>query len=102
MSGPADADARAMLARFGLASAPAESLGNRGGFSGARLWRVRTERGDLCLKAWPPAGMSPRFHAGMADLVGCARGAGLAFVPVVRATPDGLTCIEFADRFWGL
>lgn len=102
MSGPTDTDARAVLARFGLAGAPAEPLGNRGGFSGARLWRVRTEWGDLCLKAWPPGHMSPRFHAGTADLIRFARDAGLAFVPVVRPAPDGLTCIQYVDRFWDL
>ena len=34
-------------------------LGNRGGFSGASLWRVETESGHFCLKAWPLSGPTP-------------------------------------------
>lgn len=30
-----------------------ESLGCAGGFSGARLWRIRTARDSLCLRRWP-------------------------------------------------
>ena len=30
-----------------------ESLGNAGGFSGARLWRIDSEFGQLCLRRWP-------------------------------------------------
>jgi homoserine kinase type II len=102
MSGPTDADVRIVLQRFGLAAASAEPLGNRGGFSGARLWRIHTGRGDSCLKAWPPGSMSPRYHVGIADLVRCARDAGLTFVPLLKPTPEGLSCVEFADRFWDL
>ena len=32
------------------------SLGNHGGFSGARLWRLDTAGGSYCLKAWPADG----------------------------------------------
>jgi Ser/Thr protein kinase RdoA (MazF antagonist) len=31
-----------------------ESLQGNGGFSGARLWRLTTPRGQLCLRRWPP------------------------------------------------
>ncbi len=43
------------------------SLGNRGGFSGAEIWRVEGEFAPLCLKAWPEPGFAPkhldRMHA---------------------------------------
>src|SRR5947209_17508862 len=32
---------------------PLSPLGNHGGFSGARLWRVAGLSGMLCLRAWP-------------------------------------------------
>ncbi len=31
-----------------------EPLTETGGFSGARIWRLRTPRGTLCLRRWPP------------------------------------------------
>lgn len=31
------------------------ALGNAGGFSGARLWKITTPAGTLCLRRWPPA-----------------------------------------------
>ena len=44
-------------------------LGNRGGFSGARLWRLDGPAGPLCLRAWP-AGFLPsttRLHPPLHD-----------------------------------
>jgi homoserine kinase type II len=96
MSSPTDADARAVMWRFGLAAAPAEPLGNYGGFSGARLWRISTTRGDLCLKAWPPGGMTPERHREIVRLLRHARAAGLAFIPI---TSDH---VEYAGRLWDL
>ena len=37
-----------------------EPLGGAGGLSGARLWRYRSERGPLVLRAWPPHGPGRR------------------------------------------
>lgn len=78
-------------------------LGNRGGFSGARLWRVQTEAGtDLCLRAWPTSGPArdrlERIHRCMTT----ARQAGLDFVPQVHPTSAGPTFVEHAGRFWDL
>jgi Ser/Thr protein kinase RdoA (MazF antagonist) len=98
MAIPTDADAREVLRRFGLPDAPAESLGNRGGFSGARLWRVRTEQGEFCLKAWPPGGMPPDRHGEIVRLAGHARSAGLSYVPLVRARVH----VEQSGRTWDL
>jgi Ser/Thr protein kinase RdoA (MazF antagonist) len=96
MSPPTDADARKVLRRFGLAAAPAQPLGNRGGFSGARIWRILTDGGDLCLKAWPPDGMTPARHREIVRLIRHARHSGLTIIP---ATADH---IEYADRVWDL
>src|SRR5262245_36329459 len=100
MSGQTDSDARAVLGLYGLSAALTESLGNRGGFSGARIWRVRADRGALCLKAWPPSGMLPARHAEISRLISHACAAGLTFVPRVWPTADGRTSVSFADRTW--
>src|SRR6266446_2587856 len=40
-------------------------LGNRGGFSGACLWRVEQATAALCLRAWPPQALA-MHHLGRA------------------------------------
>jgi Ser/Thr protein kinase RdoA (MazF antagonist) len=97
MVGPTDADARAVLRRFGLPTAAAEPLGNRGGFSGARLWRVGADHGEFCLKAWPPGGMTPERHGAIVRLVNHARQSGLTYVPYVLCDPS-----ELVGRLWDL
>jgi Ser/Thr protein kinase RdoA (MazF antagonist) len=75
-------------------------LGNHGGFSGARLWRVR--QGTLCLKAWPVNGMSAEYLGNLHESMREARAAGLDFVPDVLRTRDGQTVVELAGRVWDL
>jgi Ser/Thr protein kinase RdoA (MazF antagonist) len=82
---------------------PTESLiylGNRGGFSGARLWRVHEDK--YCLKAWPANGKSSEHLAGIHEWMRTARASGLAFVPDVLPTRAGQTCIEYVGRLWDL
>jgi Ser/Thr protein kinase RdoA (MazF antagonist) len=93
----------AVLARFSAVGDPGGfvPLGNRGGFSGARLWRGRSADGQpLCLRAWPPVASDPArlslIHAQM-------RAAGsLPFVPRVRAERSGTTWVASAGRLWDL
>src|SRR5262249_8200329 len=69
-----------------------EALGNRGGFSGARIWRVHTPAGALCLRAGGPA--QTREHlAGRHRLMHLARQAGHSFVPAVLPTLAGTTVV---------
>jgi homoserine kinase type II len=102
---PLDAAAREVLGRHypgwsagGLLAA----LGNRGGFSGARLWRVQGTAGPMCLRAWPPDGPSPDRLQFMHQLMRQARAAGLAFVPAVVPTRANTTWVEHAGRLWDL
>src|SRR5262245_41600245 len=97
-----DATVSFVLERFGLSVYGLTALGNCGGFSGAKLWRVTTQDGEWCLKAWPPAlGMAwwlNDIHRHMRQ----AKDAGLAFVPGLRNTTDESSCVEAAGRCWDL
>src|SRR5438552_6733716 len=86
MAGILDAHAREILCRFpiaGLSGSPI-ALGNRGGFSGALLWRTQGDP-SLCLRAWPPDAMTPHRLAELHAWMAVARRAGLHFVPTVYA-----------------
>jgi homoserine kinase type II len=77
-------------------------LGNRGGFSGARLWRVETGGQAFCLRAWPANQSDPGQLGFLHGLMQLARAAGLAFVPAVIAATDGRGHVEFAGELWDL
>jgi homoserine kinase type II len=96
-----DPTAREVLVRYPppLSNAAAVFLSNRGGFSGARLWRLDSTAGPLCLRAWPAGVTAPHLatlHRAMAH----ARSTGLPFVPAVLPTRTGQTHVEHAGRFW--
>src|SRR5262249_19101174 len=98
-----DEIARAVLARYPrpLSAARAEPLGNRGGFSGARLWRLHAGGAAWCLRARPPGEARAHLvwrHAVMAR----AGGAGLRFGPGVLPADGGATCVEADGRCWEL
>jgi homoserine kinase type II len=96
--------ARTVLGRFGLDTPGTvlTSLGNAGGFSGARLWRVGSAGGHCCLRAWPPgAATSDRLEV-IHRLMHQGRASGLSFIPRPHLTPDGRTWVEHAGRLWEL
>jgi Ser/Thr protein kinase RdoA (MazF antagonist) len=96
-----DQAARCVLAHYGLPAASPHPLGNHGGFSGARLWRVEAGGASFCLRAWPPGGPTPERLRWLHDLMAAARGAGLAFVPHVIPA-GGATVTASAGRLWEL
>jgi len=77
---------------------PLAPLGNHGGFSGARLWKV----GDACLRAWPAEGPSSERLRWIHRLMKAARNSGLPYVPAVLATSADNSCVEYANRCWDL
>ncbi len=97
---PTNAAAAEVLRQYPrpLWSGAALPLGNRGGFSGARLWRLD---GPLCLRAWP-TGFSPQRLNFIHRCMTHARTAGLAFVPRLFATAARTTAVEYAGRLWEL
>jgi Ser/Thr protein kinase RdoA (MazF antagonist) len=99
---PFERQAHTILAGYDFAIRSCKSLGNAGGFSGARIWRVEAHAGDWCLKAWPPAGMDLPRLADIHSRMIAARAAGLEIVPLVMRRRDGSTCAAAADRAWDL
>jgi Ser/Thr protein kinase RdoA (MazF antagonist) len=99
-----DAAARTVLDRFPATSRDGTltPLGNRGGFSGARLWRWEHPAGPLCLRAWPPDGPDRDRLRWVHLLMAVARDAGLTFVPAVVTAADGATWVEHTGRLWDL
>jgi Ser/Thr protein kinase RdoA (MazF antagonist) len=97
MSLPADVLARYPAPLHG----PATPLLNHGGFSGARLFRIDTPGGALCLRAWPAnvdAAQLDFVHALMRRAVD----ANLEFVPRVLRTVGGESCVRVDGQWWEL
>ena len=94
------ADVRAAYPHW-VADAALEPLGNRGGFSGARIHRLSCLRGVFCLRAGVAGETVSRVLARHA-LVGEARADKLDFVPVLIPALSGSTVVERRGRCWEL
>lgn len=93
--------AEQVLSRYRPGTWTRTFLGNAGGFSGARLWRVDSEIGSFSLKAWPaekPAASLEQVHRWME----IARGAGRPFVPKLVRTIENATYQMQFGRIWDL
>ena len=77
-----------------------QSLGNLGGFSGARLWCLRDNAGSLRIRAWPVDASLPERLRLIHHLMDMARSAGLAFVPSVYRTAADTTFVICGGRVW--
>jgi Ser/Thr protein kinase RdoA (MazF antagonist) len=98
-----DRAAAQVRARYPAASGagPLVTLGNRGGFSRARLWRGEGAAGAFCLRAWPAHTTADRVR-GLHRIMQHARGQDLDFVPAVFASGNGDTVVETAGGVWEL
>ncbi len=99
---PLDHCACAVLARYPSLLRPSHpiALGNRGGFSGARLWRADSAAGPLCLRAWPANETAEQLAFRHALMMAARKE--LPFVPTLFATSDGATALTHEGRFWEL
>ena len=84
-----------------VADASVEALGNRGGFSGARIYRLSSPLGDYCLRAGVTGEAVRRVNDRHA-LLHEARATGLDFVPIILPTRSGTTVVERSGRCWEL
>jgi homoserine kinase type II len=100
---PLELMAREVLHSFAAISqgASIHSLGNHGGFSGARLWRIEQTGRSFCLRAWPAGGVTVQRLDLIHELMRRAAKAGLEYVPVVSLAGQG-SWVEEAGRLWEL
>lgn len=81
-----------------------EFLGGAGGFSGAAFWRLATDRGPLCLRAWP-AQDDPGWPARLRlihDVLQTVARRGTPPVPAPIHLRGGATFFQHAGRLWEL
>src|SRR5687768_8024524 len=98
-----DLDATVVLARYPQLGRPfhLEPLSGAGGFSGARLWRIETDRGLYCLRRWPrehPTVERLQLIHAVLRHVGAS---GLEFVPVpLSPTLSSSTFVSHSGHRW--
>ena len=99
-----DESVRHALAQYAPRARPlrVEPLGNRGGFSGAAIWRVVTEAGDFALRRWPSPGLPRARILGLHRLLEHLRMSGLKFVAVPLRTNNGASLSRIAVHDWQL
>ncbi|MSQ93274.1 MAG: hypothetical protein EXR98_01815 [Gemmataceae bacterium] len=98
---PHELSAHEVLARYPAAlGGTLTSLGNHGGFSGARLWRVDATAGSFCLKAWPTDARAPAELAWIHGLL--LKAARLPWLPRVAPTCHGESFVSHQGRLWEL
>ncbi len=93
-----------VLARYAPRIRPTdvESLGNRGGFSGAAIWRVKTEQGDFALRCWPVASLPRERILGLHRFLEHLHRDKLDFVAAPIGAGDGNTLITEGGYDWQL
>jgi Ser/Thr protein kinase RdoA (MazF antagonist) len=96
-------DVETVLMQFGLQRSAygVEALGNAGGFSGARIWRVTEGARRLCLRQWPrdyPDETRLRFIHGVLEFAGIQ----CDVVPRLLRTPAGETAVTYDGHRWEL
>src|SRR5262245_46893236 len=73
-------------------------LGNAGGFSGARLWRVEAFGGNYCLRLWPKDG--PRQRLAFIHRFMQQAAQGLPFVPRLCVSTRNRSRVIEQGRYW--
>jgi len=79
-----------------------ELLGAAGGFSGARIWRIRMPDRTLCLKCWPSGDLTEEALQFIHAVVLHVRRQGLDIVPTACQDRLGRTVVRHQDHLWDL
>lgn len=79
-----------------------EPLGNAGGLSGARFWRITTPEGPLVLRRWPIEHPTPERLRFIHAVLNHAAENGVTFLPLPITTRGGRTFVEHGGHLWEL
>ncbi|MCA9230435.1 MAG: phosphotransferase [Planctomycetales bacterium] len=85
-----------------VSQARMQSLGLRGGFSGAIVWRVSMGDEELCLRRWPQTHPSMDGLSSIHGLIRHLDGQGYSLAPVPLPTLSGETFFVNEDHLWEL
>lgn len=77
-------------------------LGNAGGFSGARFWRLETPTAAFCLRKWPAEHPSLARLRWIHGVLLVAARSGLSFLPTPYAAASGETVVLEGGHLWEL
>lgn len=83
-------------------SAHLEPLGNAGGFSGARFWRLTWAGRPLCLRRWPGEHPNCERLQWIHDVLQHVQHRGISYVPVPLRTAQGASFVEALGHLWEL
>jgi Ser/Thr protein kinase RdoA (MazF antagonist) len=79
-----------------------EAIGSAGGFSGAKLWRLNSPTGKLCLRRWPPEHPDKARLKWIHAVVAHVGNTGCSLLPAPRRTQSGRTFCEYEGYLWEL
>lgn len=98
------ADVGAVLAAFPAAGQVhrIEYLAAAGGMSGAKLWRLHTAGGALCLRRWPEEHPTAAYLAWLARVLEHVRRSGCELLPRTIMAHDGRPAVHVGGRLWSL
>jgi Ser/Thr protein kinase RdoA (MazF antagonist) len=86
----------------GVVARHVEPLGAAGGFSGAALWRIKTDDAQLCLRRWPQEHPSHSQLQWIHKVLCYAAANGFVKLPTPFRSRDGQTSVSVAGHFWEL
>ena len=98
------ADAERALAAYGMGvqRADIEQLGAARGFSGARIFLVKTPQGDHCLRRWPKSGLPQQRLRELHHFLSHLQSSGIDEVAVPIDSERGETLVDVDGQLWQL
>jgi len=93
-----------VLNAYPLAYQPTRSthLGSAGGYSGARFWKLVTNRGPMCLRRWPHPHPDKQQLTWIHNVITQVTTSGFTLIPNPVRTNTGKTFCCFEQHLWEL
>lgn len=90
----------AVLAEFDLQITTCASLGSGGGFSGALLWKLETNRGSFVARRWPASHPSADHLQWIHQVIDHAQARGFYLLPAPLRTRRGTSFSQAGGNLW--